>query len=54
MSAEEFDDLQKFNPSQFITALFADFSVESEMSDVERLVEADEGLERDDDLFDIN
>ena len=51
---EKIDDLQKFNPSQFITALFADFSVESEMSDVERLVEADEGLERDDDLFDIN
>ena len=51
---EKIDDLQKFNPSQFITALFADFSVESEMSDVERLVEADEGLQRDDDLFDIN
>jgi fused signal recognition particle receptor len=51
---EKIDDLQKFDPSQFITALFADFSVETEMSDVERLVEADEGLTRDDDLFDIN
>ena len=51
---EKIDDLQKFNPSRFITALFADFSVETEMTDVEMLIEADGGIERDDDLFDID
>ena len=50
---EKIDDLQKFDPSQFITALFADFNVESEMSDAELLVEANEGIPRDDDLFDL-
>ena len=50
---EKVDDLQKFDPGQFITALFADFSVEADMSDVERIIEANEGIQRDDDLFDL-
>lgn len=48
---EKIDDLQRFDPNSFVTALFADFDLKS---DIDILVESDiEHIEPDDDLFDI-
>lgn len=48
---ERIDDLQRFDPNSFVTALFADFDLKS---DIDILVESDiEHIEPDDDLFDI-
>lgn len=48
---EKIDDLQRFDPNSYVTALFADFDLKS---DIDILVESDiEHIEPDDDLFDI-
>ncbi len=48
---EKIDDLQKFDPNSYVTALFSDFDVKS---DIEMIVDSDiEKIESDDDLFDI-
>ncbi|MBE5944058.1 MAG: signal recognition particle-docking protein FtsY [Lachnospiraceae bacterium] len=48
---EKIEDLQRFNPSNYVTALFADFDVKS---DIEMIIDKDiEKIEPDDDLFDI-
>ncbi len=48
---EQVDDLQKFDPTNYVNALFADFDVKS---DIEIIVDSDiEKLEPDDDNFDI-
>ena len=48
---EKIDDLQKFNPSNYVTALFADFDVKS---DIEMIIDTDiQKIEPDDDLFDV-
>ena len=48
---EKIDDLQKFNPNNYVTALFADFDVKS---DIEMIIDTDiEKIEPDDDLFDV-
>ena len=48
---EKIEDLQRFDPNAYVTALFADFDMKS---DVEILVDSDiEKIEPDDDLFDI-
>ncbi len=48
---EKIDDLQRFDPGDYITALFADFTLDSDM---DRIVNANyEEIPRDDDLFDI-
>ncbi len=48
---EKIDDLQRFDPSQYITALFADFNIKS---DTDIMVDNEIGEEKDDDLFDID
>ena len=48
---EHIDDLQKFDPNSYVTALFADFDMKS---DIEILVDNDiEHIQPDDDLFDL-
>lgn len=48
---EKIDDLQKFNPSSYVNALFSDFDLKS---DIEIIVHEDiEAIPKDDDLFDI-
>ncbi|MBR1816371.1 MAG: signal recognition particle-docking protein FtsY [Lachnospiraceae bacterium] len=48
---EQIDDLQRFNPTDYVNALFADFDVKS---DIEIIVDNDiEKIENDDDLFDV-
>ncbi len=48
---EKIEDLQKFNPSSYVTALFADFDVKS---DIEMIIDTDiEKIPSDDDLFDV-
>ncbi len=48
---EKIEDLQKFNPSNYVTALFADFDVKS---DIEMIIDTDiEKIQPDDDLFDV-
>lgn len=48
---EKIEDLQKFDPNSYVTALFADFDVKS---DIEMIIDTDiEKIEPDDDLFDI-
>lgn len=48
---EKIDDLQKFDPGSYVTALFADFDVKS---DIEMIIDSDiEKIPADDDLFDI-
>ena len=48
---EQVDDLQRFDPTNYVNALFADFDVKS---DIEIIVDSDiEKLEPDDDNFDI-
>ena len=48
---EKIDDLQRFNPTDYVNALFADFDVKS---DIEIIVDSDiEKIENDDDLFDV-
>ncbi len=48
---EKIDDLQKFNPSSYVTALFADFEIRS---DIEMIIDTDiEEIKPDDDLFDV-
>ena len=47
---EKIDDLQRFDPSQYITALFSDFNIKS---DTDIMVDNEIGEEKDDDLFDI-
>ncbi len=48
---EKIDDLQKFNPSSYVTALFADFEIKS---DIEMIIDTDiEEIQPDDDLFDV-
>ncbi len=48
---EKIDDLQRFNPTDYVNALFADFDVKS---DIEIIVDNDiEKIENDDDLFDV-
>lgn len=48
---EKIEDLQKFDPGSYVTALFADFDVKS---DIEIIVDSEiEKIEPDDDLFDI-
>lgn len=48
---EEISDLQRFDPNSYVTALFADFDVKS---DIEILIDNDiEKIESDDDLFDL-
>lgn len=48
---EKIEDLQKFNPGSYVTALFADFDVKS---DIEMIIDSDiEKIPSDDDLFDI-
>lgn len=48
---EKIDDLQRFDPSQYVTALFSDFDMKSDM---EMLIDADiEEIPKDDDLFDL-
>lgn len=48
---EQVDDLQKFDPTNYVNALFADFDVKS---DIEIIVDSDiEKIEPDDDNFDI-
>ena len=48
---EKIDDLQRFDPSQYITALFSDFNLKS---DTDIMVDNEIGEEKDDDLFDID
>ena len=49
---ESLDDLQRFDPNAYITALFADFTLDSDM---DKLINADiEQMPKDDDLFDID
>ena len=48
---EQVDDLQRFDPTNYVNALFADFDVKS---DIEIIVDNDiEKIENDDDLFDV-
>jgi len=48
---EKIEDLQKFDPNSYVTALFADFDMKS---DIEIIVDSDiEKIVPDDDLFDI-
>lgn len=48
---EKIEDLQKFDPNSYVTALFADFDMKS---DIEIIVDSDiEKIEADDDLFDM-
>ncbi len=48
---EKIEDLQKFDPNSYVTALFSDFDMRS---DVEILVDEDiQRMPKDDDLFDI-
>lgn len=48
---EKIEDLQKFDPGSYVTALFADFDVKS---DIEIIIDSDiEKIPADDDLFDI-
>lgn len=48
---EKISDLQKFDPNSYVTALFADFDIKS---DIEIIVDNDiQHIEPDDDLFDI-
>jgi len=48
---EQINDLQKFDPNSYVTALFADFDVKS---DLDILIDEDiEHIEPDDDLFDM-
>lgn len=48
---EKIEDLQRFDPNSYVTALFADFAPKS---DIEKLVDSDiETIPKDDDLFDI-
>lgn len=48
---EKISDLQKFDPNGYVTALFADFDVKS---DIELLIDSDvERIAPDDDLFDV-
>lgn len=48
---EKIEDLQKFDPGSYVTALFADFDVKS---DIEMIIDSDiEKIPADDDLFDI-
>lgn len=48
---EKIEDLQRFDPSSYVTALFADFDVKS---DIEMIIDNDiEKIEPDDDLFDV-
>ena len=48
---EKIDDLQKFDPSSYVTALFADFDIKS---DIEMIIDQDiEKINPDDDLFDV-
>lgn len=48
---EKIDDLQKFDPSSYVTALFADFDIKS---DIEMIIDQDiEKTNPDDDLFDV-
>ena len=48
---EKIEDLQRFDPNSFVTALFSDFDLKS---DIDILVDNDiEHIEPDDDLFDI-
>ncbi len=48
---EKIEDLQKFDPNSYVTALFADFDVKS---DIEMIIDSDiEEIKPDDDLFDI-
>lgn len=48
---EKIDDLQKFDPNSYVTALFADFDIKS---DIEMIIDNDiEKIEPDDDLFDV-
>lgn len=48
---EKIEDLQKFDPGSYVTALFADFDVKS---DIEMIIDSDiEKIPSDDDLFDI-
>lgn len=48
---EKIEDLQKFDPNSYVTALFADFDVKS---DIEMIIDNDiEKIEPDDDLFDV-
>ncbi len=49
---EKIGDLQRFDPGEYITALFADFTIDSDM---DKLINADiEEIPKDDDLFDID
>lgn len=48
---EHIEDLQKFDPNSYVTALFSDFDLKS---DIEVLVDTEiEPIEKDDDLFDL-
>lgn len=48
---EKVEDMQRFDPNSYVTALFADFELKS---DIEILIDNDiEHMEPDDDLFDI-
>ncbi len=48
---EKIEDLQKFEPNSYVTALFSDFDIKS---DIEMIVDSDiEKINPDDDLFDI-
>ncbi len=48
---EQVEDLQRFDPTNYVNALFADFDVKS---DIEIIVDSDiEKIENDDDLFDV-
>ena len=48
---EKIEDLQKFDPGSYVTALFADFDVKS---DIEMIIDSDiEKIQSDDDLFDL-
>ncbi|MBO6113495.1 MAG: signal recognition particle-docking protein FtsY [Lachnospiraceae bacterium] len=48
---EQVDDLQRFDPTNYVNALFADFDIKS---DIEIIVDSDiEKINNDDDLFDV-
>ncbi|MGN0436088.1 MAG: signal recognition particle-docking protein FtsY [Wujia sp.] len=48
---ERVEDMQRFDPNSYVTALFADFELKS---DIEMIIDKDiEHIEPDDDLFDI-
>ncbi len=48
---EQVDDLQRFDPTNYVNALFADFDIKS---DIEIIVDSDiEKIKNDDDLFDV-